>query len=240
VHRVVRSLGAAALLPPPTLSERRHRCFARRKFRRKGCERILNPKNNLSVSAPARSRSLEIGFERTRHCARQMGIGTPYDGQLGLRQREPWLALSVHTRLARCHHKSSCASTTPRTVSKPQRKPKTPWRARCFSGMRWSGCGMGLQHPSNRSSVLFVDARQHRDRAWCIEDEPSLNSRQPYELDACRPRQKIVEVMKGQTTTHVGIDIGARSSPPQSPMRPLMSLSWRVDSQRPLSLGHQT
>jgi molybdopterin-binding protein len=68
---------------------------------------------------------------------------------------------------------------------------------------------MGLQHPSNRSSVLFVDARQHRDRAWCIEDEPSLNSRQPYELDACRPRQKVVEVMKGQTTTHVGIDIGA-------------------------------
>src|SRR5262249_20115800 len=41
-----------------------------------------------------------------------------------------------------------CASTTPRTVSKPQRKPKTPWRARCFSGMRWSGCGTGLQHPS--------------------------------------------------------------------------------------------
>src|SRR5262252_10499877 len=70
-----------------------------------------------------------------------------------------WLALSVHTRLARCHHKSRCASTTPGTVSKPQRKPKTPWRARCFSGMRWSGCGTGLQHPSNRSCVLFVDAR---------------------------------------------------------------------------------
>ena len=80
-----------------------------------------------------------------------------------------WLALSVHTRLARCHHKSLCASTTPGTVSKPQRKPKTPWRARCFSGMRWSGCGTGLQHPSNQSCVLFVDARQHRDRAWYIE-----------------------------------------------------------------------
>jgi len=35
--------------------------------------------------------------------------------------------------------------------------------------MRWSGCGTGLQHPSNRSCVLFVDARQHRDRAWYIE-----------------------------------------------------------------------
>src|SRR5262249_16171880 len=80
-----------------------------------------------------------------------------------------WLALGVRTRLAQCHHKSSCASTTPRTVSKPRRKPKTPWRARCFSGMRWSGCGTGLQHPSNRSCVLFVDARQHRDRAWYIE-----------------------------------------------------------------------
>src|SRR5262249_42169771 len=80
-----------------------------------------------------------------------------------------WLALSIYTRLARCHHKSRCASTTPGTVSKPQRKPKTPWRARCFSGMRWSGCGTGLQHPSNRSCVLFVDARQHRDRAWYIE-----------------------------------------------------------------------
>src|SRR5262249_52986784 len=34
-----------------------------------------------------------------------------------------WFALAAHTRLARCHHKSSCASTTPRTVSKPQRKP---------------------------------------------------------------------------------------------------------------------
>src|SRR5262249_55098674 len=80
-----------------------------------------------------------------------------------------WLALSIYTRLARCYHKSRCASTTPGTVSKPQRKPKTPWRARCFSGMRWSGCGTGLQHPSNRSCVLFVDARQHRDRAWYIE-----------------------------------------------------------------------
>ena len=80
-----------------------------------------------------------------------------------------WLALSIYTRLARCHHKSRCASTTPGTVSKPQRKPKTPWRARCFSGMRWSGCGTGLQHPSNRSCVLFVDARQHRDRASYIE-----------------------------------------------------------------------
>jgi hypothetical protein len=53
-----------------------------------------------------------------------------------------------------------------------QQKPdlrETPWRARCFSGMRWSGCGTGLQHPSNRSYVLFVDARQHRDRAWHIE-----------------------------------------------------------------------
>jgi hypothetical protein len=80
-----------------------------------------------------------------------------------------WLALAVHTRLARCHHKSSCASTTPRTVSKPQREPKIPWLARCFSGMRWSGCATGLQHPSNRSCVVFVDARQHRDRAWYIE-----------------------------------------------------------------------
>jgi hypothetical protein len=102
-----------------------------------------------------------------------------------------WLALGVHTRLARCHHKSSCASTTPRIVSKPQRKPKTPWRARCFSDMRWSGCGTGLQHPSNRSSVPFVDARQHRDRAWYIEPSTSLrcDSRQSCEPDACRPRQ---------------------------------------------------
>jgi hypothetical protein len=38
--------------------------------------------------------------------------------------------------------------------------------------MRWSGCGTGLQHPSNRSFVPFVDARQHRDRAWYTE--PSL------------------------------------------------------------------
>jgi hypothetical protein len=28
---------------------------------------------------------------------------------------------------------------------------------------------MTTQHPSNRSRVLFVDARQHRDRAWYIE-----------------------------------------------------------------------
>ena len=98
-----------------------------------------------------------------------MGIGNTYEGQPGLRQLAPWLALGVHTRLARCHHKSSCVSTTPRTVFKPQSERKTPWRARCFSGMRWSGCGTALQHPSNRSSVPFVDARQHRDRAWYIE-----------------------------------------------------------------------
>ena len=104
-----------------------------------------------------------------------MGIGNTYEGQPGLRQLAPWLAIGVHTRLARCHHKSSCASTTPRTVFKPQSERKTPWRARCFSGMRWSGCGTALQHPSNRSSVPFVDARQHRDRAWYIEAiyEPS-------------------------------------------------------------------
>src|SRR5262249_57811612 len=69
-----------------------------------------------------------------------------------------WLALGVHTRLARCHHKSRCASTTPRTVSKPQRKPKTPWRARSFSGMRWSGCGTSVQQPRPRSCVRSVDA----------------------------------------------------------------------------------
>ena len=33
----------------------------------------------------------------------------------------------------------------------------------------------GLQHPNNRSSVPFVDARQHRDRAWAIY-EPSRDS----------------------------------------------------------------
>jgi hypothetical protein len=55
------------------------------------------------------------------------------------------------------HHTKGCLQAA--------EKPKTPWRARCFSGMRWSGCGTGLQHPSIRSYVLFVDARQHRDRA---------------------------------------------------------------------------
>src|SRR5919197_3147520 len=69
----------------------------------------------------------------------------------------------------RCHHKSSYASTTPKTVYKPQSEPKTLWRARCFSGMRWSGCGTALQHPSKRSCVRFADARQHRGRAWYIE-----------------------------------------------------------------------
>src|SRR2546430_3082446 len=55
-------------------------------------------------------------------------------------------------------------------LSPSRRENRRPLgRARCFSGMRWSGCGTGLQHPSNRSCVLFVDARQHRDRAWYIE-----------------------------------------------------------------------
>jgi hypothetical protein len=101
-----------------------------------------------------------------------------------------WFALAVHTRLARCHHKSSCASTTPRTVSKPQRKPKIPWRARCFSGMRWSGCATGLQHPSNRSCVVFVDARQPRDRAWYIEAiyDPLLLTTAVSAFCACNAR----------------------------------------------------
>src|SRR5262249_717519 len=98
------------------------------------------------------------------------------------------LALSVHTRLARCHHKSRCARTTPGPVSKPQGKPKTPWGGRCFSGMRWSGCGTGLQHPSNRSCVLFVDARQHRDQAWYIEaiyDPFAANDRALHRVGLC-------------------------------------------------------
>jgi hypothetical protein len=97
-----------------------------------------------------------------------MGIGDTYESQPGLRLA-PWLALGVETRFARCHHKSSCASTTPRTVFKPQSERKTPWRARCFSGMRWSGCGTALQRPNNRNCVRFADARQHRGRAWYIE-----------------------------------------------------------------------
>jgi hypothetical protein len=35
--------------------------------------------------------------------------------------------------------------------------------------MRWSGCGTGLQHPSNQSCVAFAHARQHQGRAWYIE-----------------------------------------------------------------------
>jgi hypothetical protein len=97
-----------------------------------------------------------------------MGIGDTYESQPGLRLA-PWLALGVQTRFARCHHKSSCASTTPRTVFKPQSERKTPWRARCFSGMRWSGCGTALQRPNNRNCVRFADARQQRGRAWYIE-----------------------------------------------------------------------
>src|SRR5262245_8334056 len=97
-----------------------------------------------------------------------MGIGDTYESQPELRLA-PWLALGVQTRFARCHHKSSCVSTTPRTVFKPQSERKTPWRARCFSGMRWSGCGTALQRPNNRSCVRFADARQHRGRAWYIE-----------------------------------------------------------------------
>jgi len=114
-----------------------------------------------------------MGFERTRHSARRTGIGKHLWKPGGAALLAPWLALGEHTRLAGCHHKSSCASTTPRTVCKPQRKPKIPWRARCFSGTRWSGCGTGLQHPSNRSSVPFVDVRQHLDRAWYIEPSTS-------------------------------------------------------------------
>jgi len=116
----------------------------------------------------------------TRHSARRTGIGNTYGSAAG-----PALCALAgvrwHTRLAGCRHKSSCASTTPRTVCKPQRKPKIPWRARCFSGMRWSGCGTGLQHPSTRSSVPYVDARQHRDQAWYIEPSTSLrcDGRQP-------------------------------------------------------------
>jgi hypothetical protein len=59
-------------------------------------------KSNRPVSAPARLRSLEMGFELTRHSARRMGIGTPYDSHPGLRR---CVLAGVHTRLARCHHK---------------------------------------------------------------------------------------------------------------------------------------
>src|SRR5262245_46641930 len=68
----------------------------------------------------------------------------------------------MSSQVALCeHHARDCLQAAEKT--------EDPWRARCFSGMRWSGCGTGLQHPSNRSCVLFVDARQHRDRASYIE-----------------------------------------------------------------------
>jgi hypothetical protein len=86
----------------------------------------------------------------------------------GIRWTRRFSGRQANTR-GRCHHKLSYASTTPKTVCKPQSEPKTPWRARCFSGMRWNGCGTALQHPSNRSCVRFADARQHRGRAWYIE-----------------------------------------------------------------------
>ena len=38
---------------------------------------------------------------------------------------------------------------------------------------------------------------------------------------------KIVEVKKGQTTAHVRIDVGGRSSPPRSPTKPSTSSSSR-------------
>jgi hypothetical protein len=86
----------------------------------------------------------------------------------GIRWTRRFSGRKANTR-GRCHHKLSCANTTPKTVCKPQSEPKTPWRARCFSGMRWSGCGTALQHPSNRSCVRFADASQHRGRPWYIK-----------------------------------------------------------------------
>ena len=64
------------------------------------------------------------------------------------------------------HHAKDCLQAAEKT--------EDPWRARCLSGMRWSGCATGLQHPSNRSSAPFVDARQHRDRAWYTEPSTGL------------------------------------------------------------------
>jgi hypothetical protein len=71
------------------------------------------------------------------------------------------------------HHAKDCLQAAEKTEDALARV--------CFSGMRWSGCGTGLQHPSNRSSVPYVDARQHRDRAWYIEPSTSLrcDGRQP-------------------------------------------------------------
>src|SRR5262249_13157511 len=76
-------------------------------------------------------------------------------------------------------------------------KTEDPWRARCFSGMRWNGCGMGSQHPRDRSCVVFVDARQHQDQAWYIDAiyqvgldwqlggsavDPSTNTKRPSDM----------------------------------------------------------
>ena len=58
------------------------------------------------------------------------------------------------------HHAKNCLQAAEKT--------EDPLAREMLSGMRWSGCGTGLQHPSNRSCVLFVDARQHRDRASYI------------------------------------------------------------------------
>jgi hypothetical protein len=105
----------------------------------------------------------------------------------GIRWTRRFSGRKANTR-GRCHHKLSCASTTPKTVCKPQSEPKTPWRARCFSGMRWSGCGTALQHPSNRSCVRFADARQHRGRAWYIEVSASKCVRMMEGTAACQGR----------------------------------------------------
>ena len=59
------------------------------------------------------------------------------------------------------HHAKDCLRAAEKT--------EDPLAREMLLRLRWSGCGMGLQHPSNRSCVLFVDAKQHRDRAWHIE-----------------------------------------------------------------------
>jgi hypothetical protein len=104
-----------------------------------------------------------------------MDIGNTYESQLGLRHcvlagircAHEVGPMSSHVELCE-HHAKDCLQAAERT--------EDPWAREMLLGTRWSGCGTGLQHRSNRSSVPLVDARQHRDRAWYIEAiyEPSL------------------------------------------------------------------